>query len=49
MEYKEFKKIGHLLNHKWCFFDVEDILFTREGIKVQLVHENVIRLANDLL
>jgi hypothetical protein len=31
------------------FFDVEGILFTREGIRAQQVDENFIRLANDLL
>jgi hypothetical protein len=49
MEYKEIKTMDHLLNHKWCFFDVEGILFAREGIRVQLVDENFIGLANDLL
>jgi hypothetical protein len=49
LEYKEFKTIDHLLNRKWRFFDVEGILFTREGIRVQLVDENFIGLANDLL
>jgi hypothetical protein len=49
LEYKEFKTINHLLNHKWHFSHVEGILFTREGIRVQLVDENVIGLANDLL
>jgi hypothetical protein len=49
LKYKEFKTIDHLLNHKWRFFDVEGILFSREGIRVQLVDENVIGLANDLL
>jgi hypothetical protein len=49
LEHKEFKTIYHLLNHKWCFFDVEDILFAREGIRVQLVDENFIGLANDFL
>jgi hypothetical protein len=49
LEYKEFKTIDHLLDHKWRFFDVEGILFTREGIRVQLVDENFIWLANDLL
>jgi hypothetical protein len=49
LEYKEFKRIYHLLNHKWCFFDVEGVVFAREGIRVQLVVENLIGLANDLL
>ena len=49
LEYKEFKTIGHFLNNKCCFSDVEGILFAREGIRVQLVDENVIGLANDLL
>jgi hypothetical protein len=49
MEYKKFKTIDHLLNLKWCFYDIEGIVFTREGIKVQLVDEDVIGLANDLL
>jgi hypothetical protein len=49
MEYKEFKTIDHLLNHKWCFFDVEGILLARKGIRVQLVHKNVFVQANDLL
>jgi hypothetical protein len=49
LEYKEFKTIGHLLNHKWHFSDVEGILFAWEGIRVQLVDENIIGFANDLL
>jgi hypothetical protein len=48
-EYKEFKTIHHLLNHKWRFFDVEGILFAQESIRVQLVDENFIRLGNDPL
>jgi hypothetical protein len=49
MEYKEFKTIDHLLNLKWRFYDIEGIVFTREGIRVRLVDEDVIGLANDLL
>ena len=35
--------------HKKCFYDIEGIVFAREGIRVQLVDEDVIGLANDLL
>ena len=49
MEYKEFNTIDQLLNHKWRFPDVKGIVFGREGIRVQLVDEDVIGLANDLL
>jgi hypothetical protein len=49
LEYKEFKTIGHLLNLKWRFYDIEGIVFTQYGIRVQLVDEDVIGLANDLL
>jgi hypothetical protein len=49
LEYKEFKTIDHLLNLKWCFYDIEGIVFTREGIRVQLVDDGVIGLATELL
>jgi hypothetical protein len=49
LEYKKFTTICHLLNHKWRFLDGEGILFAREGIRIQLVDEKVIGLANDLL
>jgi hypothetical protein len=49
MEYKEIKTMDHLLNHKWHFSLVEGILFAQEGIRVQLVDENITRLASDLL
>ena len=49
LEYKEFKTIDHLLNLKWRFYDIVGIVFTLEGIRVQLVDEDVIGLANDLL
>jgi hypothetical protein len=49
LEYKEFKTIYHLLNLKWRFYGIEGIVFTRKGIRVQLVDEDVIGLANDLL
>jgi hypothetical protein len=49
LEYKEFKTIDHLLDQKLCFYDDKGILFAREGIRVQLVDENFIGLANDLL
>jgi hypothetical protein len=49
LEYKEFKTIDDHLNLKWRFYDIEGIVFTREGIRVQLVDEDIIRLANDLL
>jgi hypothetical protein len=39
----------HLLNLKWRFYDIVGIVFAREGIRVQLVDEDVIGLANDLL
>jgi hypothetical protein len=48
LEYKEFKTIDHLLNLKWRFYDIVGIVFTLEGIRVQLVDEDVIGLANDL-
>jgi hypothetical protein len=34
---------------KWRFYDIVGIVFTLEGIRVQLVDEDVIGLANDLL
>jgi len=49
LEYKEFKTIDHLLNLKWRFYDIEGIVFAREGIRVQLVDEDISGLANDLL
>jgi hypothetical protein len=49
LKYKEFKTIDHLLNPKWRFYDIEGIVFTRVGIREQLVDEDVIELANDLL
>jgi hypothetical protein len=49
LEYKEFKTIDHLLDQKMYFYVIKGIVFTREGIKVQLVDENVIGLGNDLL
>jgi hypothetical protein len=49
LEYKEFITIDNLLNYKWCFPDVKGIVLAREGIRVQLVDEDVIGLANDLL
>jgi len=49
LEYKEFKTIYHLLNLKCRFYDIDGIVFTREGIKVQPVDEDIIGLANDLL
>jgi hypothetical protein len=49
LEYKEFKTIDNLLYLKWCFYDIKGIVFTREGIRVQLVDEYVIGLATDLL
>jgi hypothetical protein len=49
LEYKEFKTIDHLLNLKWRFYDIVGIVFTLEGIRVQLMDEDVIGLANDLL
>jgi hypothetical protein len=49
LEYKEFKTVDHLLNLKLRFYDIEGIVFTRDGIRVQLVDEDVIGLANDLL
>ena len=49
MEYKEFKTIDHLLYHKWRFPDVKGIVIAREGIRVQLVDEDDIGLANDIL
>jgi hypothetical protein len=47
LEYKEFKTIYHLLNLKWRLYDFEGTVFAREGIRVQLVDEDVIGLAND--
>jgi hypothetical protein len=49
LEYKEFKTIDHLLNLKSRFYDIVGIVFTLEGIRVQLVDEDIIGLANDLL
>jgi hypothetical protein len=49
LEYKEFKTIDHLLNHKWRFYDIEGTVFAREGIRVQLEDEDVIGLANNFL
>jgi hypothetical protein len=47
--YKEFNTTYHLLDHKLCFPDFKVIVFRREGIRVQLMDEDVIGLANDLL
>jgi hypothetical protein len=47
LESKEFKTINHLLNHKWRFYDFGGTLFAREGIRVQLLDEDVIELAYD--
>jgi hypothetical protein len=44
LEYKEFKTIDHLLNLKWRFYDIEGTVFTWDGIRVQLVDEDVIGL-----
>jgi hypothetical protein len=41
--------IDQLLNHNRRFPDVKGIAFAREGIRVQIVDEDVIGLANDLL
>jgi hypothetical protein len=49
LEYKEFKTIDHVLYHKWRFPDVKGIVIAREGIRVQLVDEDVIGIANDIL
>jgi hypothetical protein len=49
LEYKEFKTIDHLLDQKLCFFDIKGVVFAREGIRIQIVDENFIGLANDLL
>ena len=49
LEYKEFKTIDHLLNLKWRFYDIVGIVFTLEGIRVQLVDEDISGLANDLM
>jgi hypothetical protein len=49
LEYKEFNTTDHLLNYKWRFPDFKGIVFGQEGIRVQLVDEDVIGLANDLL
>ena len=49
LEYKEFKSIDHLLNLKWRFYDIVGIVFTLEGIRVQLVDEDISGLASDLL
>jgi hypothetical protein len=49
LEYKKFKTIYHLLNLKCRFYDIEGIVFTRMGFRVQLVDEDIIGLANDLL
>jgi hypothetical protein len=34
---------------KKCFCDIKAIIFACEGIRVQLVDENIIGIANDLL
>jgi hypothetical protein len=34
--------MDHLLNHKWRFPDVKGIVLAREGIRVQLVEDDVI-------
>jgi hypothetical protein len=47
--YKEFKTIDQILNIKWRFYDIECIVFTWVSIRVQLVDEDIIGLANDLL
>jgi hypothetical protein len=47
LEYKEFNTIDNLLNYQWRFPDVKGIVLAREGIRVQLVDEDVIGLAND--
>jgi hypothetical protein len=49
LEYKEFKTIDHLLNLKWRFYDIVGIVFRLEGIRVQLVDEDISGLAYDLL
>jgi hypothetical protein len=49
LKYKDYKTIDHLLNLKWRFYDIEGIVFRRVGIREQLVDEDVIGLANDLL
>jgi hypothetical protein len=49
LKYKEYKTIYHLLNLKWHFYDIEGIVFRWVGIREQLVDEDVIGLANDLL
>jgi hypothetical protein len=49
LEYKELKTIDQLLNLKWCFYDIDCIVFTCVSIRVQLVDEGIIGLANDLL
>jgi hypothetical protein len=49
LEYKEFKTIYHLLNLKCRFYDIEGIVCTRVGFRVQLVDDDIIGLANDLL
>jgi hypothetical protein len=36
-----FKTIDHLLNLKWRFYDIVGIVFTLEGIRVQLVDEDI--------
>jgi hypothetical protein len=41
--------IYHLLNLKCRFYDIEGIVFTRVGFRVQLVDEDIIGVANDLL
>jgi hypothetical protein len=46
---KSMNIIDHLLNHNRRFPDVKGIAFAREGIRVQIVDEDVIGLANDLL
>jgi hypothetical protein len=49
LKYKEYKTIDHLLNLKWRFCDIEGIVFRWVGIREQLVDEDIIGLANDLL
>jgi hypothetical protein len=47
LEYKEFEKINHLLDQKLCFFYIKGVVFAWQGVRVQLVGENFIRLAKD--
>jgi hypothetical protein len=42
LEYKEFKTIDHLLDQKLCFYDIKGVVFTQEGIRVQLVDKSFI-------